>query len=143
MTRFVLDASTALTWCFPDEHAADAQHALDLLKQDAEAVAPSFWPVEVLNGLLMAERRKRMTQELAAVFLRDVEKLPVHLDAGVAVNPFVPAVEALARQYTLTAYDAAYLELAVRLAIPLATLDKELLRAAPLAGVAILTAPMT
>ena len=140
MKQFVLDASTVLTWCFPDEDAADAQHALTLLRQDpeSEAVAPFFWPVEVLNGL-MAERRKRITQEIAVAFLRDLEKLRVRIDPGITVNPFVPAVDMLARQHSLTAYDAAYLELAVRLAVPLATLDKDLLKAARAAGVPIVT----
>ena len=142
MKQFVLDASIALTWCFPDEDAANAQHVLTLLQQDSqtEAVAPLFWPVEVLNGLLMAERRKRITQVVSAAFLRDLEKLRVQLDTGITVNPFVPAVEVLARQHGLTAYDAAYLELAVRLAIPLATLDKDLLKAGRTAGVPIVTA---
>ena len=141
MKQFVLDASTALNWCFPDEESADAQHALSLLQHDPEcqAVAVFFWPVEVLNGLLMAERRKRITQDVSAAFLRDLEKLRVQLDGGVTVNPFVPAVEVLARRHGLTAYDASYLELAVRLAVPLATLDKDLRKAARVAGVPIVT----
>ena len=141
MKQFVLDASTALNWCFPDEDAADAQHALNLLQHDSDyqAVSVCFWPAEVLNGLLMAERRKRITRELSAAFLRDLEKLRVQLDAGIAVNPFVPAVEVLARRHGLTAYDATYLECAIRLAVPLATLDKDLLKAARAAGVPVVT----
>jgi len=65
LSRFVLDASIVLTWCFPDERAAAAQRALSLLQQtDVEAVATSFWPVEELNALLMGERRQRITQPL-------------------------------------------------------------------------------
>ena len=71
--------------------------------------------------------------------LRDLEKLRVQLDTGITVNPFVPAVDVLARRHSLTAYDAAYLELAIRLAIPLATLDKDLRKAARAAGVPIVT----
>jgi len=137
--RFVLDASIVLTWCFPDEHSAVAQHVLDLLQQGSEADVPFLWPTEVMNGLLIGERRKRITQAISQTFLRDLEKLTVHLDTGVTVNPFIPAVESLARQYDLTAYDATYLELSIRLAVPLATVDKALLRAAPAAGVAVVT----
>ena len=69
MSRFVLDASIVLTWCFPDEDADEAEHALLLLKQQEEAIATAFWPIEVLNALLMAERRKRITQPLMEAFL--------------------------------------------------------------------------
>ncbi len=135
MSRFVLDASIVLTWCFPDEHADKAQYPLSLLQQEGEAVATSFWPVEVLNALLMGERRQRITQPLIQAFLTDLQKLPVHLDPSFADTT---KVEELVRQYRLTAYDAAYLELAMRLNIPLATLDRELLLAAPAAGVKLL-----
>jgi hypothetical protein len=83
--RFVLDASTIPTWCFPGEHSAAAHHALDLLQQGSEAVAPFLWPTKV-NGLLMGERRKRISQALSQAFLRDLETLTVHLDTGVTVN---------------------------------------------------------
>jgi len=61
VSRFVLDASVPLTWCFPDENAATAQHVAGLLKRGDIAIAPSFWPHEVLNALLAGEKRKRLT----------------------------------------------------------------------------------
>ncbi|MEJ7606351.1 MAG: type II toxin-antitoxin system VapC family toxin [Bryobacteraceae bacterium] len=138
MSRFVLDASSVLTWCFPDEHADEAQYPFSLLnQQDGEAVSTCFWPVEILNALLMGERRQRITQPLIQAFLADLRKLPVRLDVP---SLDTSKVEALARLYRLTAYDAAYLELAQRLNLPLATLDKALLLAAPAAGVALLAA---
>jgi predicted nucleic acid-binding protein len=73
LSRFVLDASIVLTWCFPDEDADEAQHALSLLKRREEAIATAFWPIEVLNALLMAERRKRITQPLIEVLLSDLQ----------------------------------------------------------------------
>ena len=136
MSLFVLDASIVITWCFPDENAAKAHHPLSLLQQaEGAAIATSFWSVEVLNALLMGERRQRITRPLIAAFLDDLRKLPVRLDIGALDTS---RVESLARRHNLTAYDAAYLELAQRLNIPLATLDKALLLAAPAAGVSIL-----
>lgn len=140
MSSFVIDASIVLTWCFPDEHSAKAQYPLSLLKQEREAVATCFWPVEVLNALLMGERRQRITQPLIQAFLSDLRQLPVFLDPAHADTS---RVEALAREYRLTGYDAAYLELAQRLNLPLATLDKELLLAAPAAGVSLLSQSLT
>ena len=139
MNQFVIDASIVLSWCFPDEDDADAQHAVTLLQKGSEAVATSFWRHEVLNGLLMAERRKRITETLSQTFMRDLQKLPVHLDAIAASKIFGTDVEALARQHALTAYDAAYLELAIRLGIPLSTLDTDLRRAAQAVGVTLVT----
>jgi len=141
VNRFVLDASTVLTWCFPDEHSDEAQQALTFLQQGYEAVAPSFWPVEVLNALLMGERRRRITQGLTQTFLRDLQKLPVTLDSSPAPAVFAD-VEALARRHRMTAYDAAYLELALRQKLPVATLDRDLLRASAAEGVILLSAKL-
>jgi predicted nucleic acid-binding protein len=140
VNRFVLDASITLTWCFPDEHATNAQYALRLLQEGAEAVAPAIWPLEVLNALLAAEKRGRITQQVAAAFLSDVRNLGVRLDMPADANPFSAGVEELARRHALTAYDAAYLELAVRSAIPLATLDDAMISAASEAGVTVIAA---
>ena len=62
MSRFVLDASVVLTWCFPDENAATAQHVAGMFKQGDTALAPPFWPHEVLNALLVEEKRKRISK---------------------------------------------------------------------------------
>ena len=128
MSRFVLDASVVLAWCFPDENAAMAQHVASMFKRGETAVAPSFWPHEVLNALLVAEERKRISKELVQRFLHDLETLPVMLEqfpAGIVFD----RIQRLSREHGLTAYDAAYLDLALDAALPLASLDEDLLRA--------------
>ena len=129
MSRFVLDASVVLTWCFPDENAGMAQHIAGIFKQGGTAVAPSFWPHEVLNALLVGEKRKRISKELVRSFLDDLAMLPIVLEqvpAGVVFE----RIQRLSREHGLTAYDAAYLDLALDSGLPLATLDEDLVRAA-------------
>jgi predicted nucleic acid-binding protein len=128
VSRFVLDASVVLTWCFPDENAATAQHVADMFKQGDTAVVPSFWPHEVLNALLVGEKRKRISKELVRGFLGDLAALPIvqeQFPAGVVFD----RIQRLSREHELTAYDAAYLDLALDSGLPLATLDEDLLRA--------------
>jgi predicted nucleic acid-binding protein len=133
---FVVDNSVALAWCFGDEHT---QPIMDLLDRVAEtgAVAPSLWPLETLNGLLMAERRRRLDtkrRQRLAGFLRG---LPVTLDAETAEQAWT-ATARLVERYRLTLYDAAYLELAQRWKLPLATLDQDLIRAGKALGMTLL-----
>jgi len=128
VSRFVLDASIVLTWCFPDENAALAQHVAGMFKQGDTAMAPSFWPHEVLNALLVGEKRKRISRELVGAFLDDLAALPIVLEqfsAGVVFD----RIQNLSREHGLTAYDAAYLDLALDSGLPLATLDEDLVRA--------------
>ena len=128
MSRFVLDASVVLTWCFPDENAAMAQHVADMFKQGDAAIAPSFWPHEVLNALLAGEKRKRISKELVGSFLDDLATLPIFLEQFPVTTVF-DRVQQLSRAHGLTAYDAAYLDLARVSGLPLATLDEDLARA--------------
>ena len=128
MSRFVLDASVVLTWCFPDENAAMAQHVADMFKQGDAAIAPSFWPHEVLNALLAGEKRKRISKELVGSFLDDLATLPIVLEQFPVTTVF-DRVQQLSRAHGLTAYDAAYLDLARVSGLPLATLDEDLARA--------------
>jgi predicted nucleic acid-binding protein len=128
VSRFVLDASVVLAWCFPDKNAAMAQHVAGMFKQGGAAVAPSFWPHEVLNTLLAGERRKRISKELVRSFLDDLATLPIVLEQFPATVVF-DRIERLSREHGLTAYDAAYLDLALDSGLPLATLDEELARA--------------
>jgi predicted nucleic acid-binding protein len=134
VSRFVLDASVVLTWCFPDENAPMAQQVADLFKQGDTAVAPSFWPHEVLNALLVGEKRKRISHALVRRFLDDLAKLPIALEQFPAVAVF-GRVQRLSREHDLTAYDAAYLDLALDYGLLLATLDDDLVRAGKKAGV--------
>jgi len=131
----VVDSSVTLTWCFEDEHTAAS---LALLEQVVEhgAVAPTLWPLEVLNALVMAERRKRVDaaqRQRLTGFLRD---LPIALDEETAAQAWSATVQ-LAERHRLTVYDAAYLELAQRRGLPLASFDSDLRGAAEAAGVAL------
>ena len=80
MSRVVLDASIVLAWCFPDEKAALAQNVAEMFKRGDTAIAPSFWPHEVLNALLVGEKRKRISKELVRQFLDDLATLPIALE---------------------------------------------------------------
>jgi predicted nucleic acid-binding protein len=133
VTRFVLDASVVLTWCFPDENAATAQHVAGMFKQGCTAVVPSFWPHEVLNALLVGEKRRRISKELVRSFLDDLAALPIVLQQFSARVVF-DQVQRLSREYGLTAYDAAYLHLALDSGLPIATLDEDLARACKKSG---------
>ena len=133
---FVLDNSVALAWCFEDEQTDALMALLDRVTETG-AVVPQLWPVEALNGLLTAERRGRIdgaTRRRLAGFLRE---LPISIDSETAAHVW-QATAQLAESHRLTAYDAAYLELAVRLGLPLATTDKPLIAAARSAEVALL-----
>ena len=131
----VVDSSVALTWCFEDEQTPAALALLEAVVE-AGAVAPSLWPLEVLNALIMAERRKRVDaaqRQRLSGFLRD---LPIVLDDETAAQAWSATIQ-LAERHRLTVYDAAYLELAQRRDLPLASLDQELRAAAEAAGVAL------
>jgi predicted nucleic acid-binding protein len=136
VTRFVLDASIVLTWCFPDEEAQKAEEVSERIALGDQPAVPSFWRHEVLNALLMGEKRKRLTKELIQAFIADLERLPVEIDAATAAIVF-HATCALCRKHGLTAYDAAYLELAMRNGMALATADGALERAARAEGIEI------
>jgi predicted nucleic acid-binding protein len=133
VSHFVLDASVALTWCFPDENAILAQHVADRFKRGDTAIAPSFWPHEVLNALLFAEKRQRISKQVVQSFLDDLAALPVALEHFPAAIVF-ERIRSLGRRHGLTTYDAAYLDLALDSGLPLATLDDELIRACKKAG---------
>jgi predicted nucleic acid-binding protein len=128
VSRFVLDASVVLTWCFPDENAAMAQHVAGMFQRGDTAVAPSFWPHEVLNALLAGEKRKRISKELVRSFLDDLATLPMVLEQ-VPARVVFDRIQRLSREHGLTAYDAAYLDLALDSGLSLATLDEDLVRA--------------
>jgi predicted nucleic acid-binding protein len=132
--EFVLDGSVALAWCFPDEKAPYPQAVLDSLSE-ARAVVPSLWPLEVGNSLLVGERRKRSTQADTVNWLGFLVSLPIAVEDE-AIGRAWGDVLNLARAHNLSAYDAAYLELALRRGLPLATLDDQLKAAARAVGVA-------
>ena len=131
----VLDSSIVGCWCFPDEASPVADAAMSAVAAD-EAVVPAVWWFEVRNLLLTGERVGRMNPIGPAGFLGDLESLSIRIDR----TPASHVVLALARAHRLTIYDAAYLELALRADVPLATLDQQLARAARAAKVPLLGA---
>jgi predicted nucleic acid-binding protein len=133
--NFVLDASVALSWAFEDERGEGALAVLDRLHR-SEAVTSAIWPIEVANALLTAERRGRIEPEAANRFAALLLELPIAIDPIERRRPF-EAVRRLARSHELSAYDASYLELALRLGIPLVTLDSRLRDAALEAGAGV------
>jgi predicted nucleic acid-binding protein len=138
VSRFVLDASIVLTWCFPDEQSQHAEAISERIARGERAVVPAFWRHEMLNALLVGERRKRISPQLTQAFIDDLDRLPIDIDVPATSAIVFTATQALCRKYQLTAYDAAYLEIAVRDKNPLATVDEDLRRAALAEGVEVL-----
>jgi len=130
---FVVDASVALAWCFADEASELADRILDQLEHD-EALTAAIWPLEVANGLRTAERRGRLDLADLSRVRELLVSLPVQVE-GVPLDAALGEVTELARQLDLTAYDAAYLALAARRGLALATVDDRLRRACERAGV--------
>ena len=128
----VVDASIALAWIMPDEDAPGAQTVLDAVVERG-AFAPCLWPLEVANALYVASRRNRITAEQREAALTALADLPVRMEDGTPLLAWTTLSE-IAGDLQLTVYDAAYLELALRKAMPLATLDEALKRAAASAG---------
>jgi predicted nucleic acid-binding protein len=135
--RLVLDASVAVAWCFEDESSNLTEGVLDLLARGTEAVVPAVWPLELVNALLVAERRERITIAQVAALLQRIGRLPISLDPA-HCGHLLSQVPSVARQQGLTAYDAAYLELALREGLPLATLDSRLQQVAGRVGIALI-----
>ncbi len=131
---FVLDASTTACWAFEDEDHPDASLAFAEIRTE-EAVVPCLWWFEVRNILVVNERRRRIAESDTVAFLLNLARLRIRLDRV----PDEGAVMRLARTHRLSVYDAAYLELAQREGLPLATLDTDLQKAAASEGVVLLS----
>jgi len=136
VNEFVLDASVALQWILEDE--ADRIYSLGVLASLSEkrAFVPTLWYYEIGNGLLMAYRRKRISKEQIDGFLTRLTTLPV--EAAQQTPLEILELPAIAQRHGLTNYDAAYFALALKLAMPLATTDIEIRKAANSAGVPLL-----
>jgi predicted nucleic acid-binding protein len=135
VTSLVIDASVALAWCFDDEASPQTDAILERVKTRG-AVVPSLWHLELANVLLLAERRGRTVVGGAAARMELLAQLPIATDTETAVRAWRETL-VLARSERLTTYDAAYLELAARRGVPLATKDQELLDAATRIGVQV------
>jgi predicted nucleic acid-binding protein len=132
----VLDCSVAVSWLFDDEQDSGAD-ALQAQVLDQGALVPGLWLLEITNVLLQAERRKRIDAAGVDERLDLFQKLPVEIDSPIPAASLL-AITTLARRHGLTSYDATYLELAIRMGLPLATLDKPLRKAAAAEGVKFL-----
>ncbi len=133
---FVIDNSVVMAWCFKDEANKYADAILDRLSE-ATAFVPSIWPLEVINVLLVAERRKRINEADSVRFTTLLSYLPIVVEyerAEQIMKDLLP----LARINSLSSYDASYLDLAMRKGVAMATLDKRLIEAAKAVDVKIL-----
>ncbi|MGA8623052.1 MAG: type II toxin-antitoxin system VapC family toxin [Candidatus Sulfotelmatobacter sp.] len=134
----VLDASVVVAWCFEDESTSFSEGVLDLLSAGMEVLTPAIWPFEVANALLMAERRKRIKMAQVTALLARIAGLRISVEPIQTSSAF-NQILSIARQNNLTEYDAAYVELALREGLPLATLDAGLRTAARHLGIALVS----
>jgi predicted nucleic acid-binding protein len=126
-----------LTWCFPDEKAQKSFEISERIASGEGMIVPGCWPHEVLNALLTGEKRKRLTRELTRAFIEDLSRLPIEVDSP-ATSTVFDETQSLCRKHGLTAYDAAYLEIALGQGYALATADEDLRRAAVAEDVEVL-----
>lgn len=138
MSAFVLDCSIAVAWLFDDEASPETDALLERLRDDG-ALVPGLWRLELGNVLAHAERRNRITTAQIAAYLDLLDRLPIVTDTETESRA-LREILTLARTESLTTYDAAYLELAMRRNAELATRDKALIRAARGVGVETLPA---
>jgi predicted nucleic acid-binding protein len=135
LSRFVLDASVAVAWCFEDETNPTADRALASLDSGA-AVVPLVWAAEVGNALMSGERRGRITPLQIEQSLEVIAKLDITTDKDNVTGRLLELLD-LGRAHRLSLYDSIYLDLAMRERLPLATVDSALARAAQAVGVAL------
>jgi predicted nucleic acid-binding protein len=133
---FVLDNSVTMRWYFGDgkpQELAYAGKVLDAMKKD-NALVPATWGLEVANVIARAEAKGLVTEARSGAFLEMLEGVEIDVDSATFAQALSETLQ-LARRYKLSSYDASYLELALRLGMPLATLDEDLQKAAKKAGV--------
>lgn len=133
---FVLDSSVTLAWFLPDEGGEALDRLADRLQQET-AYVPCIWPLEVGNALLVAQRRGRIRDSELARMMAALDRLPVEVDME-GSRGGVQVMAEIARSHGLTTYDAAYVELAHRRGVALATLDDRLRKACETLGVPLL-----
>jgi predicted nucleic acid-binding protein len=135
-TRFVVDNSVVMAWCFDDEASGYADTVLESL-EGSEAIVPSIWPLELGNVLVVAERQRRLGKADVVRFLELVGSLPISVEQE-SPERMLNEIVSLARDLRLSTYDASYLDLAMRSGSPIATQDKPLMKAARECGVPVL-----
>ena len=132
MESFILDCSMTMAWCFDDEATPETRTLLASMKEK-HAIVPSLWSLEVSNTLIVAERRNRITKETTRKIIAYLRELPIEIDhtiSNYSSDYGLTDIIELGWKYKLSAYDATYLDLAIREKLPLATLDKSLKSAA-------------
>ncbi len=135
--HFVVDNSVVMSWCFKDETNKYADAILHKLSE-ARAVVPSIWPLEVVNVLLVAERRKRLSEADSTRFITLLTQLPIIVEQERPEN-MMKELLTFARANNLSSYDASYLDLAMKRGYPIATSDNKLIQAARRIDVQILS----
>jgi predicted nucleic acid-binding protein len=140
MAEFVLDASVAFSWCFPGDPTEDTPYSRHILRKltTDDAIVPEIWSFEIANIIFVAcNKRKRISQRQIDEYLKLLKALPIRVDSnGLWGNV---ALESQARSWNLSAYDTAYLDLALRRQLPLATADDDLKKAAQAIGIQVIT----
>ena len=139
--RFVIDNSIVMSWCFKDEVNEYADTVLENLSE-AVSVVPIIWPLEIVNVLLVAERRKRLRASDSVRFLSLLSQLPIHVEQAWPERSMRDLLD-LGRASELSSYDASYLDLAMRQGLPIATLDRKLVEAAKKMDVPLLNVQKT
>lgn len=139
MKRFVLDASVALAWFLDRPTAQYADHVRQLLLRGNRAVVPALWQLEIANGFIVAERRGILNSSDTTEALQNLEVVIAQAIENSLDPVSMRGILRTAKEFRLTAYDAVYLDTALRQELPLATLDRQLLTAASRAGVEILS----
>jgi predicted nucleic acid-binding protein len=139
MAEFVLDASVAISWCFPGDPTEDTPYSRKVLREliTLDAVVPEIWAFEIANNIFVSySKRKRIDERQVSEYLGLLKALPIRVESQALWANI--ELESLARRWNIAAYDAAYLALAKRKNIPLATSDDLLMRKALDEGVEIL-----
>jgi len=135
---WVIDSSIALAWALPDKTSKGAERFLSQILVGNIFWVPALWWYEMANALLMAQRRKRLTEAERIRLIELYRKLPVQTD--MTLDPdIISRFHTLAIEYNLSAYDTAYLELAQRRGLGLTTVDRQLRSAAQKAGVKVVS----
>ncbi len=134
---FILDCSVTMAWLFLDEMNDYTESILDALQKNKRAIVPGLWTWEVSNVLLVGERRGRITHVQAIGFWEILKALPIIIDEQAVIHAHDTTYH-LAHEHKISAYDAAYLEVALRQQAPLATMDKQLIKVAQAMGVHVL-----
>ena len=138
MAEFILDASVAISWCFPGDPTEDTPYSRRILRELIvnDAIVPEIWAFEIANSIFVSHnKRKRINEQQVAEYLTLLKALPIRVES----RPLWSNVEleAFARRWDLAAYDAAYLAMALQRDLPLATADGVLKEKARAAGVSI------